>query len=82
MATSAVMPCPECRRIADDPAMDVTDLAHPAWWRGYEHGAATATQLLAKRLGIAYTRDLTWQSVLARVKPESTLNLFPTKIPQ
>lgn len=24
--------------IIDDPRMDATDAAHPAWWRGYDYG--------------------------------------------
>lgn len=31
--------------IPDDPALDATDAAHPAWWRGQEHGC----QRLAER---------------------------------
>lgn len=28
----------------DDPELDATDLAHPAWWRGHEHSVATECQ--------------------------------------
>lgn len=29
------------RRAADDPQLDATDDAHPAWWRGDDHGFRT-----------------------------------------
>jgi hypothetical protein len=28
----------------DDPELDATDFAHPAWWRGHEHAAAVFCQ--------------------------------------
>jgi len=34
------------RRLGDDPALDGTDFAHPAWWRGEEH----ATTMVVERL--------------------------------
>jgi len=34
----------------DDPDMDATDGAHPAWWRGHDNGAAGMTKLLSKKL--------------------------------
>lgn len=31
----------------DDPALDATDAAHPAWWRGYDHGTRETKQIQA-----------------------------------
>jgi hypothetical protein len=44
--------CDHCSRalqiattaMADDPEMDCTDFAHPAWWRGYDYAAADAVR--------------------------------------
>lgn len=30
----------------DDPENDATDFAHPAWWRGNDHGVETVCQIL------------------------------------
>lgn len=37
----------------DDPGMDATDGAHPAWWRGHDHTAAKWLQV-----GVAQTEHL------------------------
>lgn len=34
----------------DDPELDCTDAAHPAWWRGHEHGAASVVQAINELL--------------------------------
>ena len=43
------IPCPECGLPVpvDWPAMDATDGAHPAWWRGDDHGVHAACVVLA-----------------------------------
>jgi hypothetical protein len=33
-------------RVVDDPALDATDLAHPAWWRGHDFVADQYQQRL------------------------------------
>ena len=32
--------------MTDDPDLDATDFAHPAWWRGHEHTAVVFCQLV------------------------------------
>lgn len=32
--------------IADNPFWDATDVAHPAWWRGDDHGCAVTVERL------------------------------------
>ena len=34
----------------DDPELDATDGAHPAWWRGNDHGVAAATDIIKNAL--------------------------------
>jgi uncharacterized protein (DUF433 family) len=36
-----------CREQRDDPELDATDGAHPAWWRGNDAGVAGACRVLA-----------------------------------
>lgn len=36
--------------IEDDPSNDATDFAHPAWWRGHDHGFAGAVRMFKKAL--------------------------------
>jgi hypothetical protein len=38
---------PDC---ADDASLDATDDAHPAWWRGHDHGARAATEAIVRVL--------------------------------
>jgi hypothetical protein len=35
-------------KAVDDPILDATDGAHPAWWRGDDHGAVMAAIRLEK----------------------------------
>jgi hypothetical protein len=32
----------------DDPSLDATDGAHPAWWRGHDHGVAAALGMVER----------------------------------
>lgn len=34
----------------DDPTLDGTDYAHPAWWRGCDHGVRQAVGVLERVL--------------------------------
>ena len=50
---------PEFDEPVDNPDMDATDAAHPAWWRGHEHGAASIVTVIrkildGKDLGLGY----------------------------
>lgn len=38
--------------IPDDPSLDGTDGAHPAYWRGHEHAYFTAHQMIWEALGL------------------------------
>lgn len=38
--------CPHCGHIYDRPEDDATDGAHPAWWRGHDHGSQKVAELL------------------------------------
>jgi len=38
------------QKIKDDPELDATDFAHPAWWRGEEAGVRGVVRLLRKAL--------------------------------
>jgi hypothetical protein len=59
----------ECRKLraapasssADDPALDATDGAHPAWWRGHDHTAEQMRRQLSAALGI----NGDWQALVA-----------------
>ncbi len=42
------------RMIPDDPGMDCTDGAHPAWWRGEEYGANAIIREVGEILDGAY----------------------------
>lgn len=41
---------PELFIAADDPELDATEGAHPAWWRGHDAGAAGVVKALAALL--------------------------------
>jgi hypothetical protein len=38
------------KKLQDDPEMDATDAAHPAWWRGHEHTVASLVQYVNETL--------------------------------
>jgi hypothetical protein len=38
--------CPHCSQVYDRPEDDATDAAHPAWWRGHDHGSLKVAELL------------------------------------
>jgi hypothetical protein len=60
----------ECTIEVDDPGLDATDGAHPAWWRGSDH----ACQAIARNLnsildGVpAYQCDGDYQEAILRIK--------------
>lgn len=39
----------------DDPEMDGTDGAHPAWWRGCDHGVLECAKQVGSKLGVDLT---------------------------
>lgn len=59
-----------CTIQVDDPALDATDLAHPAWFRGSDH----ATKEMAKQI----LRDLKQKKVeKVIIRLEKILSLHP-----
>lgn len=40
----------QLERLKDDPELDATDFAHPAWWRGEKHGHFAAVRRLQEVL--------------------------------
>ena len=55
----------------DDPEMDGTDFAHPAWWRGYEHGSASCinevNRILDGDTSLQGACNEPWQSLRLRL---------------
>ena len=55
----------------DDPEMDCTDAAHPAWWRGYEHGSASCinevNRILDGDTSLQGACNEPWQSLRLRL---------------
>ena len=55
----------------DDPRWDMTDAAHPAWWRGYDYGAQTTIREVAALLdGKTNERGISqepWESLKRRL---------------
>lgn len=49
----------------DDPDLDATDGAHPAWWRGHDHTARAMTRQLADACG---KPGADWQTLLDHVR--------------
>ena len=43
----------------DDPSLDATDGAHPAWWRGCDHGVRKAAESIMEALGTPQPDRLT-----------------------
>lgn len=61
----------------DDPEMDSTDFAHPAWWRGYEHSFAMTCRevndiLDGKKANVG-TSTHPWQALRQRLYDIRTL---------
>lgn len=61
----------EHKLIPDDPDMDCTDAAHPAWWRGHEYSAILFCELVNKILdgkddGAGYNYE-PWHSTRRRL---------------
>lgn len=50
----------------DDPQLDATDFAHPAWWRGYDYGAESTMCEVVKVLDgepISGTCSQPWEGI-------------------
>lgn len=58
-------------QMADDPAFDCTDAAHPAWWRGQEYGAAAIVREVSSILDGTHdasgTANEPWESTRRRL---------------
>jgi hypothetical protein len=52
----------ESERAADDPELDSTDFAHPAWWRGNDRGVEAACECIASILDGTSTGPFTFGS--------------------
>ena len=52
----------------DDPEMDATDGAHPAWWRGHDHTAVVMLAQAVNALGRVPETGLHWQGALEAVR--------------
>lgn len=50
----------------DDPNLDGTDAAHPAWWRGQERGVDGTLKILAEALGL--DEEAAFHEVVNRAK--------------
>ncbi len=59
--------------LADDPELDGTDFANPAWWRGEAYGSSAAIAAVTRILdgkddGLGVANDEPWQSVRTRLR--------------
>lgn len=55
-------------RSSDDPELDATDGAHPAWWRGSDHAVGACASQVALKLGIGVPDGIQqgrWQAVMS-----------------
>ncbi len=62
---------PDARWLPDDPEMDCTDGAHPAWWRGQDYGAEAICREVSKILDgthdVSGTASEPWEAVRRRL---------------
>jgi hypothetical protein len=56
--------------MADDPELDGTDAAHPAWWRGQEYGFDAAMRMIEQALverPAGVIGNAQWQALRERI---------------